>query len=152
MHDYLNDRAGRYVRCTRAERDEVAEELARHYEAGSLDDEEFQKRLDKAMAATYRVDFRCIVVDLPDLPAGARKPMSARALQNWAAFIAACAVFPLGALDGGSLFVVPLLVTCVINSALGFRASQRMGVVGMVSGLLYFPGTAVMIWLTREKS
>jgi hypothetical protein len=142
------------VRCTRADRDEVAEKLSQHYEAGSLDDEEFRVRLDQALGAKFRNDFNGLLGDLPVLPVAPAVPVSKSGVsvhtsQNVAAFVAACAVFPLGALGGDSLFVIPLLVTCVINTLLGYRKSPRMAALGFVSGLFYFPGTALMILLTR---
>jgi hypothetical protein len=55
-------------RCTRADREVVAELLSWHYAAGSLDEEEFGTRLDQAMAAKFPSDLKGLCLDLPDLP------------------------------------------------------------------------------------
>lgn len=55
-------------RCTRADREAVADRLGQHFAAGSLDDEEFSTRLDKAMAAKFPSELASLCTDLPDLP------------------------------------------------------------------------------------
>jgi hypothetical protein len=54
-------------RCTRADREAVADLLSQHYTAGSLDEAEFGERLDKAMAAKFPSELTGLCLDLPDL-------------------------------------------------------------------------------------
>jgi Domain of unknown function (DUF1707) len=44
------------MRCTRADRDKIADVLSQHFAAGSLDGEEADARIDKAMHAVYLAD------------------------------------------------------------------------------------------------
>ncbi len=60
--------AGTDVRASDAERTEVADRLAKHYQDGRLDQTEFNERLDRAMNAKTRADFQGLFHDLPDLP------------------------------------------------------------------------------------
>lgn len=55
-------------RCTAADRDAVADILSQHYQAGSLDKEEFSERLDRAMSAKLCADLPALLADLQDLP------------------------------------------------------------------------------------
>jgi hypothetical protein len=55
-------------RCTSADRDAVADELSLHYAAGSVNLEEFNIRLDKAMSAVWESDLNDLYLDLPELP------------------------------------------------------------------------------------
>src|SRR5262252_836882 len=56
------------VRVSDAERSEVADILSKHYADGRLDQAEFNERVDQAMKARTRADFRGLLDDLPDLP------------------------------------------------------------------------------------
>ena len=55
------------MRVSDAERMEVADELARHYGEGRLDESEFTLRLDQVMAATTFRDLSGVLQDLPPL-------------------------------------------------------------------------------------
>jgi Flp pilus assembly protein TadB len=58
------------VRVSDAERSDVADALSRHYADGRLDQAEFNERVDRAMKAKTRADFRGLLDDLPDLADG----------------------------------------------------------------------------------
>ena len=53
------------VRIGDAERDEAASTLGEHFAAGRLTREEFDTRVDQAMAARYDGDLRPLFADLP---------------------------------------------------------------------------------------
>lgn len=53
------------VRVGDAERAAIADQLARHYSEGRLDDAEFSERLDRAMAAKTAADLGELLADLP---------------------------------------------------------------------------------------
>jgi len=53
------------MRVSDAERNEVAEELSKHYGDGRLDQAEFQERLDRTMSAKTRGDLSGLLSDLP---------------------------------------------------------------------------------------
>lgn len=59
--------ADSHLRCSDAERNEVAEKLARHFADGRLDQAEYRARLDRAMGATTRGDLGGLFDDLPRL-------------------------------------------------------------------------------------
>ena len=56
------------LRASDNERNVVADNLARHYAEGRLDEAEFKARLDTAMSATTRGDLNGLFHDLPRLP------------------------------------------------------------------------------------
>jgi len=66
------------MRVSDAERNEVADELSRHYGDGRLDEAEFNQRLDHAMQAKTRSDLSGLLDDLPSplatLPGGRSGP------------------------------------------------------------------------------
>ena len=66
------------MRVSDAERNEVADELSRHYGDGRLDETEFNHRLDQAMQAKTRSDLTGLLDDLPSplatLPGGRSGP------------------------------------------------------------------------------
>lgn len=152
------------VRCTTAERDAMADLLSRHCEAGSLDVDEFQSRLDKAMAAVYHKDLALLTLDLPVLPAPqpvpsfpqAREDRSFRtwtpaqwAAQNSSALLTTITAFGIGATHPHNyIFLVALLYCCSMNALLGFRKSVGLGVFGFLTGPLAWGGTLLMILLT----
>ena len=55
------------MRIGDAERNQIAEQLSKHYSDGRLDAAEFQERLDKAMSAKTRGDLSGLLADLPSL-------------------------------------------------------------------------------------
>jgi TM2 domain-containing membrane protein YozV len=67
-------------RCTAADRDAVADILGQHYQAGSLDKEEFSERLDRAMSAKFCADLPALLADLQDLPPQPGQKLPAKAL------------------------------------------------------------------------
>jgi Domain of unknown function (DUF1707) len=62
------------LRASDAERNEVADRLARHFADGRLDQTEFKARLDRAMGATTRGDLEGLFDDLPPLPTEVTPP------------------------------------------------------------------------------
>jgi uncharacterized membrane protein len=68
------------LRVSDAERNEVADVLAKHYGDGRLTQEEFNERVDRAMNAKTQSDLGGLLDDLPALggaePPRARKPRS----------------------------------------------------------------------------
>jgi hypothetical protein len=66
------------MRVSDAERNEVADELSRHYGEGRLDEAEFSQRLDQAMQAKTQRDLTGLLDDLPStmatLPGGRGGP------------------------------------------------------------------------------
>jgi hypothetical protein len=66
------------LRVSDAERDTVADELARHLQDGRLDAAEFDERLSQAMTARTRGDLARLLTDLPraapDQPPAGRSP------------------------------------------------------------------------------
>jgi hypothetical protein len=62
-----------HLRVSDADRQAVADELAKHYGEGRLDKAEFDERVSQAMSAKTRGDLNGLFDDLPDLtaPAGA---------------------------------------------------------------------------------
>ena len=55
------------MRVSDAERNEIGEQLSKHYGDGRLDAAEFQERLDRAMSAKTRADLSGLLVDLPSI-------------------------------------------------------------------------------------
>ncbi len=55
------------MRVSDAERSEIADILSKHYADGRLDQAEFNERVDRAMRAKTRGDFRGLLDDLPDV-------------------------------------------------------------------------------------
>jgi hypothetical protein len=155
------------VRCTRAERDAVAELLSRHYEIGSLDDEEFQKRTDLALGAVYRGDLAGLSTDLPMLPPPEppAPPVQPRYensnyrtwepgqwfLQNTVAIGTALTVMAVSVASNDVLLLPSMLICVMINGYLGWRKNMTLAVVGLFSGLFGVLGTALMIALTWRK-
>jgi hypothetical protein len=58
-----------HLRVSDADRSAVADQLGRHYADGRLDNDEFDERVTRAMAAKTSADFQGLLDDLPDLPA-----------------------------------------------------------------------------------
>lgn len=58
---------GSGLRLSDAERTEVADRLAKHYEDGRLDQAEFNERVDQVMRAKTRADLAGVFADLPPL-------------------------------------------------------------------------------------
>ncbi len=81
------------LRVSDAERAQVADQLSRHYTEGRLDQDEFGRRLDQAMAAkTYR-DFTGLLQDLPQdeqHPSVPSSPISRPAPRGGPAWAAWC--------------------------------------------------------------
>jgi hypothetical protein len=85
------------MRVSDAERTEVADALSKHYSDGRLDQEEFNERLQKAMAAKTRGDLGGLLTDLPPLaPAQPTGPPARRGGRTMllvvAAFVFAIAI------------------------------------------------------------
>jgi hypothetical protein len=54
-----------FLRVSDADRAQIADQLARHYSDGRLDQAEFDERLDRAMRATTVADLSGLLADLP---------------------------------------------------------------------------------------
>ena len=63
-----------HLRVSDADRSAVADLLGRHYADGRLDNDEFDERVTRAMAAKTSADFQGLLDDLPGLPAGPGTP------------------------------------------------------------------------------
>jgi hypothetical protein len=72
---------GAGLRVSDAERDAVAEELARHLQDGRLDAAEFDERVGRAMAARTQGDLDGLLADLPHQAPG--QPPAARPRLGW---------------------------------------------------------------------
>ena len=57
-----------HLRVSDADRSAVADLLGRHYADGRLDNDEFDERVTRAMAAKTSADFQGLLDDLPGLP------------------------------------------------------------------------------------
>jgi len=55
------------IRVSDAERQEVSDQLSKHYGDGRLDQAEFNERMERAMSAKTHGDFAGLFADLPDL-------------------------------------------------------------------------------------
>ena len=66
------------VRVSDAERNDVADKLARHFADGRLDQAEFKERLDTAMSAKTQGDLAGLFDDLPRLAAETPPPPTRR--------------------------------------------------------------------------
>jgi hypothetical protein len=67
------------MRIGDAERDRAVSDLGDHFAAGRLDREEFDTRVDQAMAARFDVDLRPLFADLPRTQPAAQSPTYATA-------------------------------------------------------------------------
>jgi len=144
-------------RCTRADRERVADLLSLHYAAGSLDDDEFGERLDKAMTAKFPSVLSGLCTDLPYLPSEppaeqrpARHPelwTIQSALSFYITFIAVL----IGGTHPGLLFELMMLTCCMVNALLGLRVSWWLAVTGFLTGPFAFLGTLLMLGLTRRR-
>jgi len=162
-------------RCARADREATADLLAEHYAAGTLDDEEYQERLDTAMSAKFPSELRGLCTDLPDLPepepVSESLPKRRRAheafqeytpyrvwkspqwaVQNWMAMGVTVAACIIGGANGGLTWGVMVLLCCVVNGLVGLRKSWVLGLIGFLTGPFAFLGTALMIILTWRRS
>jgi Domain of unknown function (DUF1707) len=164
----------REKRTTRAQRDAVADLLAEHYAAGTIDDEEFTDRVDTAMAAKFPSVLAALTTDLPDLPKPESPPQpdrwrphneritvplkqeSARyrrwssgewTYQNVAAVGASAGAVALSSVDP-AWAGVSVVLCCLINVGLGARKSKALGWVGLFLGLFLSLGTVLMVMLT----
>lgn len=77
MPNYLRY-AGRDLRVSDAERNDVTDILSRHYGDGRLDQAEFDARVDAAMHAKTRSELVRVLGDLPRLDEPATAPVPAR--------------------------------------------------------------------------
>ena len=155
------------MRFTRADRDKMSELLGRHYAAGSLDDEEFSVRLDKAERAVLYQDLVALRADLPPLPP---EPVSPPAPprgenpvyrswtreqwlgQNVGAVVVALASMAVSGAAGGSLIMLSVLACAAVNGFLGWRKNKVLLAAGIFSGIFLVVGTVLMIALTWRRS
>jgi hypothetical protein len=112
------------VRVSDADRNEVADRLAKHYSEGRLDQGEFSERLDRVMSAKTRADLGTVLADLPGTPASGPRPRHGhmgRFLLLVLAVIAAAAV-------GQAIvhsYVVLILLTAAILAWLRYGPRHR---------------------------
>ena len=149
------------TRCTDADRNRVTELLGSHYAAGSLDDEEFQRRTDKAVKAVYRSELTCLTLDLPALPSQARparrynypyRTWSSTAW-TWQNVLAVTGVVAItGAVGTNSAAVVPaIVIASLANAFLGWRKSGKLAVTGALLGFTTVIGVVLMVILTVRR-
>ena len=111
------------LRASDAERNEVADKLARHFADGRLDQPEFKARLDRAIGATTRGDLEGLFDDLPPLdsetpPAPPRRRWSA-------ALLLVIALVAVAASAIASEMHVPWLLFVFVAVFLWHRAGRR---------------------------
>ena len=151
-------------RTTRADRETIADLLSRHYAAGSLEIDEFNERLDKAMTAKFPSALAALHADLPYLPAEqvvVPPPAHARGLtrvayrdwkvQNVLAVAAVLGALTLAGSHPGAMVSVAILICVLVNGALGWRKSKGFAVIGVLSSPFSILGTVLMIALTWRK-
>ena len=130
------------VRVSDAERSEIADILARHYADGRLDQAEFNERVDRAMKAKTRGDFRGLLDDLPDPTdhpdlhdaPGAGLPLAARYRRPrlplprvlFLAFVVAVTVFAVHALMHSVVWWLLIALAIVLVLRDGPRRFRRM--------------------------
>lgn len=130
------------VRVSDAERSEIADVLSRHYADGRLDQAEFDERVERAMKAKTRGDFRGLLDDLPDetdqpghhdapgagLPPAARYRRSRLPLHRlvFLAFVVAVTVFVAHALTHSLIWWLLLALVIALVLRDGPRRFRRM--------------------------
>jgi hypothetical protein len=112
-----------HLRASDAERNEVADKLARHFGEGRLDQVEFKARLDRAMGATTRGDLTGLFDDLPRLPTEPppRPPRHRRLIP----FMVIVLLVVVAA--GATLPIVPLHVPWLLIVVVGLLLWRRAG-------------------------
>ena len=108
------------VRVSDAERDDVVEQLSRHTADGRLSLDEFEERVEQALASTTRRDLDVTLRGLPASPPAGRRRIDASAPLRIATRLAlvALAVVALGA---WVLWIVVAFAWCHLNG----RAHRR---------------------------
>jgi hypothetical protein len=130
------------VRVSDAERSAIADALARHYADGRLDQAEFNERVDRAMQAKTRADFRGLLDDLPDATdqsdfSGARRtglPLTPRYRHRrfplprllFLAFVVMVTYFVAHALVHTLMWWLPIALVIILILRGGRRRTQRM--------------------------
>lgn len=115
--------AGQDVRASDAERNEVADKLARHFADGRLDQAEFKTRLDRAMGAVTRRDLDGLFHDLPRLSDDPQPPRPRRRLFLPVAVFLVVAALAIGPTI--SVVHVPWLVLVLVGLLLWHRAHRH---------------------------
>jgi hypothetical protein len=114
------------LRASDAERNEVADKLARHYSDGRLDEAEFKVRLEQALAATTRGDLHGLFDDLPPLTTDPPPPQPRR--RRMVPFLVIIALVAVAAGSTISVVHVPWLLFIVVGVFLWHRAGRhRLG-------------------------
>jgi hypothetical protein len=111
------------------ERQVVCDQLAAHYAAGRLREDELDARLGAALAAGTLLDLRRLVADLPPSPAGPVLPTPVRVRVPWSAVDVAALLAVVGCLAVAVLAVGSLVAV----GAIGFVAVGFLG--GSVAAL-----------------
>jgi len=163
---------GSEKRTTRADREAAAEILNRHYAAGTLDDDEYNERLDAAMEAKWPHELAPLLTDLPRLqenevtrPDPRKVPDSAQAdnrhaLQNVLALATSIVVVTVAAIvfsghrnGGGPAYGIMVAGCSVIGALTGWRKKDGgvMALIGFLSGVAPIAGTLLMIFLTWRR-
>jgi hypothetical protein len=115
-------RADAHLRASDAERNEVAERLARHFADGRLDQAEYRARLDRAMGATTRGDLGGLFDDLPPLVDESPPPSRRRRVVP---VLVVLALFALTTALAVPFVHVPVLLIVVIVLFLWYRSGRR---------------------------
>src|SRR5215831_10172309 len=81
MSEVITDHAGRALRASDGERDQVVAQLQRHFADGRLTQAELEERVGAALAARTRDQLRALTADLPG--ADVRPARLTMALEPW---------------------------------------------------------------------
>jgi hypothetical protein len=116
------------VRVSDAERNAMADLLAKHYGDGRLDDEEFKARIDRAMSAKTRSDFYGLTEDLPPLESQGPAVPARRRRHHLSPVLGVVLVIALFSWSMSSIFWaphVPWLLFVIVGLLLWRRHSWR---------------------------
>jgi Domain of unknown function (DUF1707) len=119
----LGPHADANLRASDAERNEVADKLARHFADGRLDQPEFKARLDRAIGATTRGDLDGLFDDLPRLET--EPPPPAHRRRRLVPFIVIVLLLATAAGSTLSLVHVPWLLFVFVGLFLWHRVGRR---------------------------
>jgi hypothetical protein len=112
-----------HLRASDAERNEVAERLARHFTDGRLDQAEYRARLDRAMGATTRGDLEGLFDDLP--PLADDLPLRPRRRHRLASVLVVVLVVALAAGLTFPVVHVPWVLLAVVALFVWHRAARH---------------------------
>jgi DUF1707 SHOCT-like domain len=133
--DEITPGAGRHLRASHADREQVIDMLKAAFVQGRLAKDEFGLRVGQALASQTYADLAALTADIPAGPTGAQPPEAAREPANRQAVTAVACVsaawtgiwVPLVIVDGipslATLVLVVVLISVVPVSLAGFLES-----------------------------